>query len=249
MDMQVPLGVKTARRTNPVLEARSRSICTRYTAGETLASIGSSLGISAERVRKILKKFGLDKSNGGLAVRNSRKTRTPGVAPYCMRIYGCTAGELDKCTLAERQAFLQQRTNVRRTNVPWSLSLPEWQDIWFRSGKWKQRGRGPFKYGLCRIDAHGAFSRDNVLVLKNSRSARSRLKEANRLPPLEFQRGAWVLARLKAAWAGHPGANPVADSTIGAVVAEESAYRKYWQGVVTPERARCKGTDNARSDE
>jgi hypothetical protein len=244
MDMQVPLGVRNARRTNPVLEARSRSICARYAAGETLASLGSSFGISAERVRKILKKFGLDKRNGGLAVRNSSKVRMPPVTPYCMRVYGCTAGELDKCTPAERQAFLQQRTNV-----PWSLTLPEWQDIWFRSGKWKQRGRGPFKYGLCRIDAHGAFSRDNVLVLKNSRSARSRLKEANRLPPLEFQRGAWVLARLKAAWAGHPGANPVADSTIGAVVPEESAYRKYCQGVVTPERARWNGTDNARSDE
>ncbi len=235
MDMQVPFfPVRTARRPNPVLEARNQQICTRYAAGETLAAIGSSFDISSERVRKILKKFGLDKTNGGLAIRNRDKPRKPPVEPYCLRVFGCTAEELDKFTLAERRAFLQQRTNVRRTDVPWRLTLAQWCNIWFRSGKWAQRGRGPFKHGLSRIDRSGAFSEENALILKNSRSARHKLKAANQLPALEFHREAWVLARLEAAWAE----NCRADSAIAANAVQESAYRKYWEDVARNKRER-----------
>lgn len=222
MDMQVPFNVRTARRVDPVIEARNREICARYAAGETLAAIGSSFKISAERARKILKKFGLDKSNAGLAIRNLNKPCKAPVEPYSLRVYGCTAEELEKFPPAERQAFLQQKTNVKRTDVSWRLTLPEWSAIWFRSGKWSQRGRGPFRCGLCRIDSNGAFSVENVLVLKNSRSARSNLKTANQLPTLEFRREAWILARLEAAWAENRKTDPVVASSA----AQKSAGRK-----------------------
>lgn len=230
MDMQVPFNVRTARRANPVIEARNQEIRTRYAAGETLAAIGSSFDISAERVRKILKKFGLDKTNAGLAIRNLNKPGKPPVEPYCLRVYGCMAEELEKFTLAERQAFLQQKTNVRRTDVAWHLTLPEWSAIWFRSGKWAQRGRGPFKYGFCRIDSSGAFCVENVLILKNSRSARRDLKNANQLPALEFRREAWILARLQAAWAE----NGRIDPAIALAAVQESTHRKkYWEHVAS----------------
>ena len=224
MDMQVPFNVRTVRRVDPVIEARNRAICTRYAAGETLAAIGDSFDISAERVRKILKKFGLDKTNAGLAIRNLHKPCKPAAEPYCLRIYGCTGEELDKFTLAERQAFLQQKTNVKRTNVPWRLTLPQWSDAWSRSGKWAQRGRGARKYGLCRIDSTGAFSAENVLVLRNSQSARSHLKAANQLPILEFSREAWILARLQAAWAENRRIAPA----IAADAMQGYAKPKYW---------------------
>jgi hypothetical protein len=184
MDMKVPFIARVSRRANPVLDARTQEICNRYAAGETLAAIGVSFSISSERVRKILMKFGLDKTNGGLAVRNRDKPREPQVEPYCVRTYGCTAEQLDKFALDERRAFLQQRTNVRRTDVPWRLTLPEWCDVWNRSGKWARRGRGPFRYGLTRIDSNRPFSIENILILKNSRSAREKLKLANQLPAL-----------------------------------------------------------------
>lgn len=238
MDMQVPFKVRGRRRTDPVLEVRNREICDRYSAGETLAAIGLSFGISSERVRKILKKSGLDKTNGGLAVRNRDKPRKPPVEPYCLRVYGCPAEELGKFTLTERQAFLQQRTNVRRTDVSWRLTLLQWQEVWFRSGKWKQRGRGPFKYGLCRVDSNGAFSVENVLIMKNSRAARGKLKAANQLPALEFRREAWVLARLEAAWVGNR--KKVNAETSGNAL-QESAYRKYWEQIARSERQRLDG--------
>ncbi len=238
MDMQVPFTIRTARRGDPVIEARNREICTRYAAGETLAAIGRSFDISAERVRKILKKFGLDKTNAGLAIRNLNKPSKPPVEPYCMRVYGCMAEELQKFSLAERQAFLQQKTNVRRTDVAWCLTLPEWSAIWFRSGKWAQRGRGPFKYGLCRIDSSGAYSVENVLILKNSRSARRELETANQLPAGEFRREAWVMARLQAAWAD----NGRVDPAIALSAVQESTYRKkYWEHVASSEHERLDG--------
>ncbi|MBI3529509.1 MAG: hypothetical protein HY067_16275 [Betaproteobacteria bacterium] len=237
MDMQVPFNIRTARRANPVLYARNQEICNRYAAGETLAAIGSCFGISSERVRKILKKFGLDKTNGGLAIRNRNKPRKPPVKPYSLRVYGCTAAELDKFTHAERLAFLQQRTNGKRTDVPWRLTLPQWCDFWFRSGKWTQRGRGPFKYGLCRIDSSGAFSVENVLILKNSRSARREIRATNQLPALEFHREAWILARLQAAWAEN---RRTANPALATNAVQESAYRKYWEQIASSERERLK---------
>lgn len=183
MDMQVPFNVRTARRTDPVLEARNQEICTRYAAGETLAAIGRSLDISSERVRKILKKVGLNKTNGGLAVRNRNKPARPPVAPYCVRIYGCAADELARFKLAERQAFLQQRTNVKRSDTPWLLTLPQWMELWTRSRKWRERGQGPRKYGLSRVNPAEPYSSGNVRVVRNYDSAiagRNRKSAANR---------------------------------------------------------------------
>src|ERR1700682_5799287 len=97
MDMQVPFfPVRTARRPNPVLEARNQQICARYAAGDTLAAIGSSFDISSGRVRKILKRSGLDKTKGGLAIRNRDNPRKPPVEPHCLRVFGCTAEQLGK---------------------------------------------------------------------------------------------------------------------------------------------------------
>jgi hypothetical protein len=227
MDMKVPFIARVSRRANPVLDARNQEICNRYGAGETLAKIGVSFSISSERVRKILLKFGLDKTNGGLAVRNRDKPREPQVEPYCVRTYVCTAAQLDKFALEERRAFLQQRTNARRTDVPWRLTLPDWCDVWNRSGKWARRGRGPFRYGLTRIDSNGPYSVENVLILENSRSARHKLKLANQLPALEFHRQAWVLARLEAALAENRRANPAVEANT----VLEPACRKYWESV------------------
>ncbi len=228
MDMKVPFIARVSRQANPFLDTRNHEICNRYAAGETLAAIGASFGISSERVRKILMKFGLDKTNGGLAVRNRDKPCKPQVEPYRVRTYGCTAEQLDKFTLEERRAFLQQRTNVKRTDIPWRLTLPEWCDVWSRSGKWARRGRGPFRYGLTRIDSNGAFSIENVLVLKNSRSARHKLKRANQLPALEFHRQASVLARLEAALADNRIANPAVEANT----VLQPSYRKYWENAV-----------------
>lgn len=69
------------------------------------------------------------------------------------------------------QSFLQHRTNVIRTGTLWLLSLPEWVGFWTRSDKWAERGQGPSKNSLSRIDPAGSFSAENVQVVSNYQSA------------------------------------------------------------------------------
>lgn len=174
MDMSIPLGPTEALANDPAptVTDRDRQICERYRTGETLASIGQSYGVSAERVRKIVKRFGLDKRNAGLAIRNSQSARKQKKAPASLRVYGCSALELDAVPLEQRHAFLQQRTNVKRAaSVSWELSLIEWVGIWNQSEKWDQRGQGPSKYGLSRINLNGPYCVDNVQIATNHESA------------------------------------------------------------------------------
>src|SRR5258708_22102725 len=109
MDIHTTHGAESEPRLLLGVEARNREICARYAAGETLASIGLFFGISGERVRKILKGFGLDKKNAGLAIRNAHKPSKSRREPYCLRVYGCKPPELSKFTREERQAYLQQK--------------------------------------------------------------------------------------------------------------------------------------------
>ncbi len=174
MDLSIALGPPEALANDPArtVTDRDRQICERYRKGETLASIGQSYGVSAERVRKIVKRFGLDKRNAGLAVRNSRSVREQKKAPPSLRVYGCSALELDAVSTEQRHAFLQQRTNVKRSaSVSWDLSLIEWVGVWNQSEKWDQRGQGPSKYGLSRININGPYCVDNVQIATNHESA------------------------------------------------------------------------------
>jgi hypothetical protein len=80
--------------------------------------------------------------------------------------------ELDAVSTEQRHAFLQQRTNVKRSaSVSWDLSLIEWVGVWNQSEKWDQRGQGPSKYGLSRININAAYCLDNVQIATNHESA------------------------------------------------------------------------------
>ena len=174
MDMSIPLDPAdaVANDATRIVSDRDRQICERYRKGETLAGIGQSFGVSAERVRKIVKRFGLDKRNAGLAVRNSRSAPKQEKAPASLRVYGCSAPELHSVPVEQRRAFLQQRTNVKRAaSTTWELSLPQWVSVWTCSQKWEQRGQGPSKYGLSRINTSGPYSVDNVQIATNHESA------------------------------------------------------------------------------
>lgn len=174
MDMSIPLGPAATLAKDPTCNAagRDKLICERYLKGETLGSIGQSFGVSAERVRKIVKRFGLDKRNAGLAVRNGRSARKQEKTPASLRVYGCSPPELDAVPAEQRRAFLQQRTNVKRAaSASWNLSLIEWVGVWSQSEKWDQRGQGPSKYGLSRINTNGSYCIDNVQIATNHESA------------------------------------------------------------------------------
>ncbi|HWA14547.1 MAG TPA: hypothetical protein VHA15_15770 [Burkholderiales bacterium] len=151
----------------PEAGSRDAAICSRYLSGETLTSIGESLSLSVEGVRKIARRYGLDKTNAGLAVRRQSAGRPRKVKPAWERVYGCTLLEFREATDEERRVYLQHRTNAKRKDIAWSLTLSQWVQAWRRSGKWAQRGQGPQKYGMTRIDPSRGLIEGNVRICKN----------------------------------------------------------------------------------
>lgn len=156
----------------PEAGTRDAAICSRYMAGETLSSIGTSLGLSVEGVRKIARRYGLDKTNAGLAVRKLSKARPRKSRPAWERVYGCSLLEFREATYEERMAYLQHRTNAKRKRVAWALTLIEWVRVWRSSGKWALRGQGPKKYGMTRVDPGLGLVAANVRIERNAASLR-----------------------------------------------------------------------------
>lgn len=175
-----------ARQSLPIdavdMDLRDRAICSRYLAGETLSSIGRYFGLSIEGVRKIARKSGLDKTNAGMAVRKRTRVAPKRAKPVWERVYGCNSLlEFRDAIHTERMAFLQHRTNARRFDIQWELTLSEWVGLWRQSGKWDSRGQGPKKYGMSRIDTDRGFTAGNIRIARNAISLkRARARHATR---------------------------------------------------------------------
>ena len=162
------LAPAAADAAQPAAGSRDAIICRRYLAGDTLTAIGESLRLSVEGVRKIARRYGLDKTNAGLAVRRLSSPRPrKNTRPAWERVYGCSLLELSDATPEERMVFLQHRTNARRKGIDWALNLAQWVEVWRRSGKWERRGQGPKKYGMTRIDPSRGLVLGNVRICRN----------------------------------------------------------------------------------
>jgi len=164
-----PAAMAAAR---PPEGSRDAAICNLYRAGETLSSIGAAFELSIEGVRKIARRYGLDKTNAGLAVRKLSSPRPCKSKPAWERVYGCSLLAFRDATYEERMAYLQHRTNAKRKGLVWALSLTEWTSLWRSSGKWSLRGQGPRKYGMTRIDPARGLVPGNARIAKNAVSLR-----------------------------------------------------------------------------
>lgn len=70
--------------------------------------------------------------------------------------------------------FIRQKTNAKRRGIPWEMTFEEWWSIWEKSGKWEQRGQGPYNYCMSRKFDQGPYSVNNVTITtsrKNSQQA------------------------------------------------------------------------------
>jgi hypothetical protein len=173
----------------PISSLRDAAICALYREGETLKAIGARFGLSYEGVRRITAKSGLSKRNAGLAARRAKRPRANTREVACQRTYGCTLRELADATADERSAFRQHRKNARRIGAVWRLSLSEWRAVWRASGKFNDRGQGPSKYGMTRIDFALPIELSNVQIVTNREAVcRARMRGARsdlqRNPPI-----------------------------------------------------------------
>lgn len=60
--------------------------------------------------------------------------------------------------------YTTHKSNAKRRGIEFNLTFEQWIDIWEKSGKWNERGRGADKYCMCRIGDKGAYSLDNVFI-------------------------------------------------------------------------------------
>ena len=160
--------------------SRDADICERFASGQTLKVIGEHYGVCRERVRQILKRYGMTREHGGQSKHtliNARKRRAfnkERTAERLMSCYGCTIDQWKflraycndyKQTPIRR--WIEQKRSAKERGIAWSLTLWDWWTIWCESGKYKERGRGMGKYVMGRIADTGGYSVGNVEILKH----------------------------------------------------------------------------------
>ena len=67
--------------------------------------------------------------------------------------------------MSARGKYNQQKSNAKRRGIAWQLTFDQWWDIWFTSGKWKQRGKLTGQYCMARPGDVGAYSVGNVRIV------------------------------------------------------------------------------------
>ena len=72
-------------------------------------------------------------------------------------------------------AFQSQKANAKTRGIEWKLTFDEWLNMWFDSGKWKERGQGSNQYCMARKGDTGPYSLDNVEIMTNKKNISERI--------------------------------------------------------------------------
>lgn len=165
------------------------AIIERYKKGETLHAIGQYYGVSRERIRQIMKPYGITREHGGkttqLFINSSAKLDIKRKSlekreRKCQKYYGCSLEYRDSLghprdKSSATHKFKTQKNSAKSRGIEWNLTLKEWWDIWQEDGKWENRGIGSGKYVMARICDLGSYSIGNVqIITHNENSVESR---------------------------------------------------------------------------
>ena len=174
------------------MHVRDRAIATAYRSGQTQAEIGKLYGITKVRVGQILACLGVSRQDGGGHVKAEAAarvaydlfiTRRDAWSMACyghsyddhLRIRAAASVEHRRGVSRDRTqigAFRRQRVNARNRGIEWSLTFPQWLDVWRKSEKWSERGRGNGKYVMCRCGDMGAYAVGNVFIQTSNDNSR-----------------------------------------------------------------------------
>lgn len=158
-------------------------IITAYQQGNTMAAIGAGLGISGERVRQILKEYGIvgvprisrqpERREAAQKRKEARVARLWGLSWEDYRQL-CDRYGTSEAPMSPFRKYIQQRKNAKSRGIKWSITFAEWWGVWQASGKWSARGRGD-GYCMARFGDKGPYKVGNVEIMptrENSRQAR-----------------------------------------------------------------------------
>jgi hypothetical protein len=71
-----------------------------------------------------------------------------------------------------RKAYTQHKSNAKTRGIEFKFTFDEWKEVWIKSGKWDERGRGADKYCMCRIGDQGCYEVSNVFIGLNKNNVR-----------------------------------------------------------------------------
>jgi hypothetical protein len=157
--------------------ARDAAFIVRFMRGQTLAEIGTSYGVTRERVRQILSRHGITRNQGGASLKKTKKQELKNQLKNqkTKMNKGCSWDQY-KGLRSDRitRFFNQQKNNSKRRGIKWKLTLWQWWSIWEESEHWDERGRGKLKYCMCRKGDVGAYEVGNVFIETNLFNLQSR---------------------------------------------------------------------------
>lgn len=178
---------------------------------KTLQEIGDAYGITRERVRQRLKKHGYIRLDGGISMRSmadkieksfSDRGKSSLLEIKCFNYYGCSREFRDSYGDCNKKgslpiAYKSHKNNAIRRGIGFELTLPEWIEIWEKSGHLDERGRG--KYVMSRICDLGSYSKENVVIKsqsENSKEARELDKIKGRWSKYEYMGNLYSIKQL-----------------------------------------------------
>lgn len=180
----IPTGVSPGRPSRINIPEAIAS----YRAGDTLELIGSRYQMTRERIRQVLKKNGVLSDEGGQAIRSFLKTETRvkmqqaallRAEKIARKRWGIPADEYralvskygnTSTSKSPLNRYKQQKRSAHTRVIEWKLSFREWWDIWQKSGKWDQRGKGS-RYGMARIGDSGPYAVGNVEIITGKQNS------------------------------------------------------------------------------
>lgn len=154
---------------------RDAAIIAQYRSGMTMEQVGAAHGFTRERARQILARHGLTRRDGGQSVLSGQRKTAAEQAreARCVRKWGLSLQEFTDHVErwgntgvrgSPMHRYMEQRRNaVCHRRIGWEFTFKTWWDLWQRSGKWEQRGRGE-GYCMARNGDVGPYSPTNVYI-------------------------------------------------------------------------------------
>lgn len=160
-------------------EAKARAVrMVELYENNSLRAIGEMEGISAERVRQILKKHGVrykgsprqKACNEGFKQRI--KAQQDKVDANSIRTFGSTRKQINKLPsdkVARIKLMYRQfkRTALKKGHAC-KININQYWSVWAKSRKFDKRGTGKNNYTLTRIDFEKDITLNNIIIEKRS---------------------------------------------------------------------------------